>query len=74
MADCRSSGLSVTRWCTEHSIKPKTYYQRLAVVPNRAGDGANRRKDSGPDAGKLGDPLLGAVSEPVGRQVAFGAS
>ena len=26
VADCRSSGLSVTRWCTEHSIKPKTYY------------------------------------------------
>ena len=26
MADCRSSGLSVTRWCAEHSIKPKTYY------------------------------------------------
>ena len=26
VADCRSSGLSVTRWCTEHNIKPKTYY------------------------------------------------
>ena len=26
VADCRSSGLSVTRWCTEHGIKPKTYY------------------------------------------------
>ena len=26
VADCRSSGLSVTRWCAEHSIKPKTYY------------------------------------------------
>ena len=26
VADCRSSGLSVTRWCSEHDIKPKTYY------------------------------------------------
>jgi len=26
VADCRSSGLSVTRWCTEHGIKLKTYY------------------------------------------------
>ena len=26
VADCRSSGLSVTRWCAERSIKPKTYY------------------------------------------------
>ena len=26
VADCRSSGLSVTRWCSEHNVKPKTYY------------------------------------------------
>ena len=26
MADCRSSGMSVTRWCAEHNVKPKTYY------------------------------------------------
>ena len=26
MADCRSSGMSVTRWCSEHNINPKTYY------------------------------------------------
>ena len=26
VADCRSSGLSVTRWCAEHEIKPKTYF------------------------------------------------
>ncbi len=26
VSDCRSSGLSVTRWRAEHSIKPKTYY------------------------------------------------
>ena len=26
MAECRSSGLSVTRWCAEHEIKPKTYF------------------------------------------------
>ena len=26
VADCRSSGMSVTRWCTEHNVKPKTYY------------------------------------------------
>ena len=24
--DCRSSGVSVSRWCAEHDIKPKTYY------------------------------------------------
>lgn len=24
---CRSSGLSVTRWCTENQISPKTYYR-----------------------------------------------
>lgn len=26
VADCRSSGVSVSRWCAEHDIKPKTYY------------------------------------------------
>ncbi len=26
VADCQSSGLSVNRWCAEHDIKPKTYY------------------------------------------------
>ena len=26
VAECRSSGLSVTRWCAEHEIKPKTYF------------------------------------------------
>ena len=26
VAECRSSGISVSRWCTEHEINPKTYY------------------------------------------------
>ena len=26
VAECRNSGISVTRWCAEHDIKPKTYY------------------------------------------------
>ena len=26
VADCRSSGQTVTGWCAEHGIKPKTYY------------------------------------------------
>ena len=26
VADCRSSGMAVTRWCADHGIKPKTYY------------------------------------------------
>ncbi len=26
VAECRSSGQSVTRWCAEHDIKPKTYF------------------------------------------------
>ena len=26
VADCRSSGVSVSRWCAEHDIKPTTYY------------------------------------------------
>ena len=26
VAECRQSGMSVTRWCQEHSITPKTYY------------------------------------------------
>lgn len=26
VAECRSSGISVRRWCTEHEINPKTYY------------------------------------------------
>lgn len=26
VADCRSSGLAVTRWCADRGIKPKTYY------------------------------------------------
>ena len=25
VADCRSSGLSVARWCSEHSVNPKNY-------------------------------------------------
>lgn len=26
VADCRNSGQPVTRWCAEHDINPKTYY------------------------------------------------
>ena len=26
VAECRSSGLSVKRWCEEHEIKPQTYF------------------------------------------------
>ena len=26
VAECRSSGQSVTRWCAEHEINPKTYF------------------------------------------------
>ena len=26
VAECRSSGLSVSHWCAEHDINPKTYY------------------------------------------------
>lgn len=26
VADCRNSGQLVTRWCAEHNINPKTYY------------------------------------------------
>ena len=26
VAECRSSGQAVTRWCADHGIKPKTYY------------------------------------------------
>ena len=26
VAECRNSGQSVTRWCAEHDIKPKTYF------------------------------------------------
>ena len=26
VADCRSSGQPVARWCAEHDINPKTYY------------------------------------------------
>ena len=26
VAECRSSGQAVSRWCAEHGIKPKTYY------------------------------------------------
>ena len=26
VADCRNSGQSVSRWCAEHNINPKTYY------------------------------------------------
>ena len=26
VAECRQSGMSVTRWCQEHNITPKTYY------------------------------------------------
>lgn len=26
VAECRSSGLAVRRWCEENGVKPKTYY------------------------------------------------
>lgn len=26
VAECRSSGVSVSRWCSKHGINPKTYY------------------------------------------------
>ena len=32
VADCRSSGLSVARWCSEHNVKPKTYYNWQKMV------------------------------------------
>ena len=34
VAECRSSGLSVTQWCAEHEIKPKTYYNWQKKVLN----------------------------------------
>ena len=32
VAKCRSSGQSVTKWCAEHDIKPKTYYNWQKIV------------------------------------------
>ncbi|MBQ7886449.1 MAG: transposase [Clostridia bacterium] len=34
VAECRSSGLPASRWCTEHGIKPKTYYNWQRKVFN----------------------------------------
>ena len=34
VVECRSSGLSVTQWCAEHEIKPKTYYNWQKKVLN----------------------------------------
>lgn len=49
VADCRNSGVSVRRWCAEHEINPKTYYnwQRkvfAAMIAQQQAEGAERRR------------------------------
>ena len=47
VADCRSSGLSVNRWCAEHDIKPKTYDAQLVGNTSKLVKKALRRQKKG---------------------------
>ena len=46
VAEYRSSGLSVTQWCAEHELKPKTYYRQKKVLM------AQRTQEKAPQARK----------------------
>ena len=54
--DCRSSGMSVKRWCAEHNMSTKTYYRwekeilslHMAILPGRQG------RNSRPDRALIG--------------------
>jgi len=57
VADCRSSGLSVTRWCAEHSIKPKTYYNwQKKVFAAMLAQQQSEMSDASPKFAKLPPP------------------
>ena len=54
VADCRNSGQPVTRWCAEHGINPKTYYNwQKKVFAAMVGNRQTQRKTISPPEGGL---------------------
>ena len=67
VADCRSSGMSVTRWCSEHNVKPKTYYnwRKKVLAATRAQQQAEM-SDVSPRFAEL--PPLADETQPIASE------
>ena len=60
VADCRSSGMAVSRWCAEHGINPKTYYtwqkKVFAAMIEQQKQQQERSEEQGPRFAELPAP------------------
>ena len=65
VAQCRSSGQTVTRWCQEHGIAKKTYYRWEREVVGRAvqqaGEAQSRFAELPAPRRKLEGSLVAAI-------------
>ena len=59
---CRNSGKTVSAWCAEHGINPKTYYYRLKRVCEAIPETARARNGSLPPSEE--DPTFTEVTLP----------
>lgn len=64
VSQCRNSGMTVSAWCAEHGINPKTYYYRLKRVCEAIPEGAEPAKLPMPQ--KEAKPVFAEVT-PTGR-------
>ncbi len=75
VADCRGSGLSVTRWCAEHGIKPKTYYNwQKKVFAAMLAQQQSELSDTVPRFAELPPPTDEAQPTPAEKQTELVAS
>ena len=62
VADCRSSGQPVARWCAEHDINPKTYYnwqkKVFAAMVEQQQLQVEARQEAKPRFAKLRPPVV----------------
>ena len=74
VADCRSSGLTVTRWCMEHNVKPKTYYdwQRKVFAALRAQQ--TETSDAAPRFAELPPPTAAEKQTDLVASVRIGSA
>ena len=75
VADCRSSGMSVTRWCSEHNVKPKTYYNwQKKVFSAMLAQQEAETSDSSSRFAELPPPAEKTLSTAVEKQMDLVAS
>ena len=75
VADCRGSGLSVTCWCAEHGIKPKTYYNwQKKVFAAMLAQQQSELSDTAPRFAELPTPADEAQPTPAEKQTELVAS